>query len=70
MNSLLESPTATQRPLVLVKYCGLQEGFATLAPRALYNVVGGPVALLGSTVTLESLFAKGYVVKELKEAGR
>lgn len=56
-----------QMPLVVVKYAGLQEGFAQLAPRALFNVMGGEVpALLHSTVTLESLFAKGYRVKELK----
>lgn len=54
-----------QMPLVLVKYCGLQEGFAQLAPRALFNVVGGEVPeLLQSTVTLESLVAKGYQIKE------
>lgn len=52
------------KPLVTVKYLALQPGFATLAPRALYNVVDGHKDLIGSTVTLESLFAKGYEVKE------
>lgn len=56
-------------PLVVVKYCGLQEGFAQLAPRALFNVVGGDVPeLLHSTVTLESLYAKGYRIKEESRA--
>ena len=53
-------------PLVVVKYCGLQEGFAQLAPQALFNVVGGDVAdLIKSTVTLPSLHAKGYRIKEV-----
>lgn len=54
-------------PTVLVKYIGLQEGFAQLAPRALFNVVGGDVPeLLRSTVTLESLVARGLQIKEAK----
>jgi hypothetical protein len=54
-------------PLVVVKYCGLQEGFAQLAPRALFNVVGGDVPdLIRSTVTLESLTVKGYRIKECR----
>ena len=57
--------TLEQMPLVIVKYCGLQEGFAQLAPRALFNVVGGDVPeLVRSTVTIESLTEKGYRVKE------
>ena len=52
-------------PLVVVKYHGLQEGFAQLAPQALFNVVGGEVEdLIGSTVVLQSLHAKGYQIKE------
>lgn len=52
-------------PLVVVKYRGLQEGFAQLAPQALFNVVGGEVAeLIGSTVVLPSLHARGYQIKE------
>jgi hypothetical protein len=52
-------------PLVVVKYHALQTGFGQLAPQALFNVVGGEVAdLLGSTVVLQSLHAKGYQIKE------
>lgn len=60
--------TMQSRPVVVVKYHALQEGFATMAPRALYNVVGGEVPeLLASTVTIEGLFAKGYTVREIKK---
>jgi hypothetical protein len=56
-------------PLVVVQYHGLQEGFAQLSPCALFNVVGGEVAdLLGSTVTLGSLHAKGYRIQERRAA--
>lgn len=53
-------------PLVTVRYLGLQEGFGPIAPRALFNVVGGPVEMIGSTVTLESLTRAGYAVREKK----
>jgi hypothetical protein len=39
-----------------------------MAPFALFNVVAGPADLVGSTVTLESLFAKGYEVQEERRA--
>lgn len=70
MTTLNDKVAAMQgRPVVIVKYHALQEGFATLAPRALYNVVGGDVPeLLHSTVTIEALFAKGYVVREERRA--
>lgn len=52
-------------PVVIVKYQGLQQGFAQLAPQALYNVIGGEVKeLTGSTVTLPTLHAKGYRIVE------
>jgi hypothetical protein len=47
-----------------VKYCGLQSGFGALPSRALFNVVCGPVDLLHSTRTVESLEADGYEVVE------
>jgi hypothetical protein len=59
------SPSAPGKPVVLVRYVGLQEGFATLPPRPLFNIVGGPATVtLHSTVTLESLLAQGFEVKE------
>ena len=70
MTTLNEKVAAMQsKPVVVVKYHALQEGFATFAPRALYNVVGGDVpALVDSTVTIESLFAQGYAVREDRRA--
>lgn len=54
-------------PVVVVKYHGLQQGFAQLAPMALFNVVGGEVPdLIGSTVLLQSLHAKGYQIREVR----
>lgn len=60
----IDPAAATVKPLVWVKYRGLQSGFNLVPSRALYNVTGGPDQLLGSTVTLESLEAQGYQVKE------
>lgn len=55
-----------QKPLVVVKYAGLQTGGGFAPSRALYNVVAGPLDLLNSTRTVESLEAEGYQVKEAK----
>jgi len=53
------------KPVLLVKYFRLQEGFAQVPPFALYNVIGGDDAnLIGSTRTLQSLVAEGFEVKE------
>lgn len=53
-----------RRPLVLVKYLRMQEGYAALPPFALYNVVAGPLEILHGTFTLQTLAEQGYEVKE------
>lgn len=55
-----------RKPLVLVKYHGLQSGCGVTRSIALFNVVAGPVDLLKSTRTVESLEAEGYDVREEK----
>ena len=52
----------SQRPLVVLKKHGFQEGFGTLPGRWLYNVVSGDYAH-GSTVTIESMKARGFKVE-------
>jgi hypothetical protein len=49
---------------LVVKYIGLQSGFGLVRSRALFNVVAGEPKLIGSTRTIESLEAEGYLVKE------
>ncbi len=69
LNDKVAEMQLVEMPLVIVQYHGLQQGFAQLAPQALFNVVGGDVAeLLGSTVVLSSLHAKGYRIEEVKIA--
>lgn len=51
-----------QRPLVVLKKHGFQEGFGTLPGRWLYNVVSGDYAH-GSTVTIESMKMRGFRVE-------
>jgi hypothetical protein len=71
LNAKVAEMQLEQMPLVVVQYHGLQQGFAQLAPQALFNVVGGEVAdLLGSTVVLSSLYAKGYRIEEVKNGQR
>lgn len=53
------------KPIVTVKYAGLQSGFGEIGSRALFNVVSADEPqLVGSTRTVESLEAEGYQVKE------
>lgn len=54
-----------KKTLVIVKYCGLQSGCGVTRSIALFNVVAGPVDLLKSTRTVESLEAEGYEVREV-----
>lgn len=65
----LRPPTSDRRPLVVVKYLGLQSGFGLRPSCALFNVVAGPADLLKSTVTVESLEADGYEVIEQGNRG-
>lgn len=66
MSTLNQKVAAMQgRPLVVVKYCGLQTGGGFVPSRALFNVVAGPLDLIHSTRTVESLEAEGYEVREL-----
>jgi len=69
MSTLNEKVAAMNaKPLVIVKYIGLQTGGGTLPSRALFNVVAGPLELLHSTRTVESLEAEGYDVREERRA--
>jgi hypothetical protein len=49
------------KPLVQLRRVGWQSGFAHLPGRMLYNIVSGPASeRIGSTVTAESMWSKGY----------
>ena len=50
---------------VWLKEHKMQEGFGSLPPRMLYNVVGGDY-MLGSTVTKESMIERGFTVEVVK----
>jgi len=52
----------SERPLVVLKKHGFQEGFGTLPGRWLYNVISGDYAH-GSTVTIESMKMRGFKVE-------
>lgn len=53
------------KPLLTVRYAGLQSGGGFVPSRALYNVVqADEPELIGSTRTVESLEAEGYQVRE------
>lgn len=52
------------KELLIVRYAGLQSGGGLVPSRALYNVITGPIDLLHSTRTIESLEADGYEVQE------
>jgi len=58
LGNLLDS----ERPLVVLKKLGFQEGFGTLPGRWLYNVISGDYAH-GSTVTIESMKMRGFRVE-------
>ena len=52
----------SDKPRVVLKKHGFQEGFGTLPGRWLYNVVSGDYAH-GSTVTIESMKMRGFKVE-------
>lgn len=58
------------KPIVIVRYCGLQSGGGFAPSRALFNVVAGPANLLRSTRTVESLEAEGFEVVEAAANGQ
>lgn len=61
---MITTETQTPKPIVRVKYLRMQEGYEQLPPFALYNVVEGPAEVLHGTVTLQTLAAQGFDVKE------
>jgi hypothetical protein len=58
LGNLLDS----DRPTVVLKKAGWQEGFGHLPGRWLYNVISGDYAH-GSTVTIESMKMRGFKVE-------
>jgi hypothetical protein len=50
-----------KQPVVFLKFQGTQQGFGTLPPRDLYNVVGGDY-VIGSTVTIETMKDRGFKI--------
>jgi hypothetical protein len=59
----MNAPNA-KSPLVMVRYRGLQSGCGITKSIPLFNVVAGPLELIGSTRTVESLEAEGYQIIE------
>jgi hypothetical protein len=50
------------KPWLVLKAIGVQPGFGSIPSRTLYNIIAGEYCI-GSTVTIESMLAKGYRVE-------
>lgn len=61
----LAARNATEQRRVLVRYVGVQPGFAHIKPMPLFNVVEGDYAR-GSTVTLGTLHRLGLTVEVIE----
>lgn len=56
-------------PVARVQFIGLQGGADGMDAFALYNILSGPGLCVGSTVTRQSLEAKGFRVEVVNDAG-
>ena len=54
-------PKASPKPRCRVRFAGRQQGYGICRGFDLYNIVDGEGVTIGSTVTLNSLRAKGFV---------